>query len=42
MIFDLWDTLVEFPVGEGARLRRRMSALVNVAEEEFGRRWAAM
>jgi putative hydrolase of the HAD superfamily len=41
VIFDLWDTLVEWPVGEAARLRERIAALVGVAEEEFGRRWAA-
>jgi putative hydrolase of the HAD superfamily len=42
VIFDLWDTLVEWPAGEAARLRTRMAALVGVAEEEFGRRWTAM
>jgi putative hydrolase of the HAD superfamily len=42
VIFDLWDTLVEWPSGEAARLRERMSALVGVADEEFGRRWVAM
>ena len=35
VIFDLWDTLVEWPPDEAARLRERMAALVGVAEEEF-------
>ena len=42
VIFDLWDTLVEWPVGEAARMRDRITPLVGVAEEEFGRRWMAM
>ncbi len=39
VIFDLWDTLVEWPVAEARRLRERIAALVGVGEEEFGRRW---
>ena len=39
VIFDLWDTLVEWPVAEAARLRARIAELVPVDEEEFGRRW---
>ena len=42
VIFDLWDTLVEWPAGEAARMRDRIAPLVGVAEEEFGRRWMAM
>jgi len=42
VIFDLWDTLVDWPRGEAARMRQRMEPLVGVAEEEFGRRWSAM
>jgi putative hydrolase of the HAD superfamily len=42
VIFDLWDTLVEWPVGEAKRLMERMAALVGVGEEEIGRRWASI
>jgi putative hydrolase of the HAD superfamily len=42
VIFDLWDTLVEWPTGEAARIRDRLAALVDHSEEEFGRRWAAL
>jgi putative hydrolase of the HAD superfamily len=42
VIFDLWDTLVEWPLGEADRLRKRLSPLVDVAEDEFTRRWRAM
>src|SRR5262249_7385832 len=41
VIFDLWDTLVEWPVGEAVRMRERMAAIVGVGEDEFLRRWAA-
>ena len=34
VIFDLWDTLVEWPLDEAARLRERMAALVGVADDE--------
>jgi putative hydrolase of the HAD superfamily len=40
VIFDLWDTLVEWPVAEAAVLQQRIAALVGVADDEFGRRWA--
>ncbi len=39
MIFDLWDTLVEWPVAEAAKLRARIESLVRVSEAEFERRW---
>ena len=39
VIFDLWDTLVAWPLDEAAELRAGMLALVGVDEEEFGRRW---
>ena len=39
VIFDLWDTLVVWPVAEAARLRAGIAELVPVGEEEFGRRW---
>src|SRR5258707_421720 len=40
VIFDLWDTLVEWPAAEAAELRERIATLVGVTEDEFGRRWA--
>jgi putative hydrolase of the HAD superfamily len=39
VIFDLWDTLVVWPVAEAAHLRDRIAELVPVGDEEFGRRW---
>ena len=42
VIFDLWDTLVEWPPDEAVRLRERLAPIVGVADEEFTRRWAAM
>jgi putative hydrolase of the HAD superfamily len=42
VIFDLWDTLVAWPIDEAARLRERMAALVGVADDEFMRRWSEM
>jgi len=42
VIFDLWDTLVAWPIDEAARLRERMAALVGVADDEFMRRWSAI
>lgn len=41
MIFDLWDTLVEWPVEEAATLTDRLAEHVGVGSEEFGRRWQA-
>ncbi len=40
MIFDLWDTLVEWPIGEAEVLRERLSLLAAVGEEEFADRWS--
>jgi putative hydrolase of the HAD superfamily len=40
VIFDLWDTLVEWPAAEASAHRQRIAELVGVAEDEFGRRWA--
>ncbi len=40
MIFDLWDTLVEWPVREAEVLRERLAALVSVSDEEFAGRWS--
>ncbi len=39
VIFDLWDTLVEWPAAEAAKLFDRLVELVPVDAEEFGRRW---
>jgi putative hydrolase of the HAD superfamily len=39
VIFDLWDTLVEWPVDEAAVLFDRLAELVPVGVDEFGRRW---
>jgi putative hydrolase of the HAD superfamily len=39
VIFDLWDTLVEWPADEGVVLRRDLAELVGVGAEEFDRRW---
>jgi putative hydrolase of the HAD superfamily len=40
VIFDLWDTLVEWPVGEAEVLRERLAALAAVSDEEFADRWS--
>jgi putative hydrolase of the HAD superfamily len=42
VIFDLWDTLVEWPADEAARMREQVAPLVGVEEDEFLRRWTAM
>ena len=39
VIFDLWDTLVEWPVAEADVLKEQLAALVTVDAEEFERRW---
>jgi putative hydrolase of the HAD superfamily len=39
VIFDLWDTLVEWPVADAEVLKERIAALVTVNPEEFERRW---
>jgi putative hydrolase of the HAD superfamily len=39
VIFDLWDTLVEWPAAEAAKLRDRIARLVGVEDDEFSRRW---
>src|SRR6266446_6041612 len=39
VIFDLWDTLVEWPVADAEVLKERIAALVTVDPEEFERRW---
>ena len=39
VIFDLWDTLVEWPVAEAEVLKRGLADLVAIAPDEFERRW---
>jgi putative hydrolase of the HAD superfamily len=39
VIFDLWDTLVEWPATEAEVLFERLVEVVPVGAEEFGRRW---
>jgi putative hydrolase of the HAD superfamily len=39
VVFDLWDTLVEFPSREADVLKRRLAALTTVDADEFERRW---
>jgi putative hydrolase of the HAD superfamily len=39
VIFDLWDTLVEWPVADAEVLKEQLAALVTVDPDEFERRW---
>jgi putative hydrolase of the HAD superfamily len=39
VIFDLWDTLVAWPLDEAEELRVGIAGLIGVDEPEFGRRW---
>jgi putative hydrolase of the HAD superfamily len=39
VIFDLWDTLVMWPVDEGVAHRNALRERLGVTEEEFERRW---
>jgi putative hydrolase of the HAD superfamily len=39
VVFDLWDTLVEFPAQEADVLKQRLAALATVDPDEFERRW---
>jgi putative hydrolase of the HAD superfamily len=41
VIFDLWDTLVEWPVDEAAVLKSSLAEHVDLAPAEFERRWHA-
>jgi putative hydrolase of the HAD superfamily len=41
VIFDLWDTLVEWPVAEADVLKRGLAELATVDPDEFERRWHA-
>jgi putative hydrolase of the HAD superfamily len=39
VVFDLWDTLVEFPAHEADVLKARLAAQTPLEPEEFERRW---
>ena len=39
VVFDLWDTLVEWPVAEAEVLKQRIAELVPHEHDEFERRW---
>jgi putative hydrolase of the HAD superfamily len=39
VIFDLWDTLVDWPVEEGERLKRDLADEIDVEWREFEHRW---
>jgi putative hydrolase of the HAD superfamily len=39
VVFDLWDTLVEWPTREANVLKTRLAERVGVGTEEFERRW---
>jgi putative hydrolase of the HAD superfamily len=39
VIFDLWDTLVKWPVDDGAHLRMQIARLMSLPDDEFERRW---
>ncbi len=41
VIFDLWDTLVDWPVDEAAALNRGLAARIGLSDDEFARRWQA-
>jgi putative hydrolase of the HAD superfamily len=41
MIFDLWDTLVDWPVDEAQALNRGLAEQIGLSDEEFGKRWQA-
>ena len=39
VVFDLWDTLVEWPVREAEVLKERLAGHLGLEPEEFERRW---
>jgi putative hydrolase of the HAD superfamily len=39
VIFDLWDTLADWPLAESMAFRDRMAAVLGLPEEEFTARW---
>ena len=41
VIFDLWDTLVDWPVDEAQALNRGLAARIGLSEAEFAQRWQA-
>src|SRR5262245_18218706 len=41
VIFDLWDTLVDWPVREGEELKQRVAAHVGGEADDFEQAWRA-
>jgi putative hydrolase of the HAD superfamily len=41
VIFDLWDTLVDWPIDDGVAHRRALRERIGISEDEFERRWQA-
>lgn len=41
VMFDLWDTLVDWPVDEAQALNRGLAERIGLSDEEFARRWQA-
>ena len=39
VVFDLWETLVDWPLDEGRELYRRLAARMGLSDEEFQRVW---
>jgi HAD superfamily hydrolase (TIGR01509 family) len=39
VIFDLWDTLVDWPIDEAQALNRGLAARIGLSDAEFGQRW---
>jgi putative hydrolase of the HAD superfamily len=41
VIFDLWDTLVDWPVDESDALNRGLAERIGLSDDEFAKRWQA-
>ena len=41
VIFDLWDTLADWPLAESMQLRDRIAAVLGLPDDEFAERWHA-
>ncbi|HWB23771.1 MAG TPA: HAD family hydrolase [Gaiellaceae bacterium] len=41
VIFDLWDTLVDWPVDESEALNRGLAERIGLSDDEFRKRWQA-
>jgi putative hydrolase of the HAD superfamily len=41
VIFDLWDTLVDWPVDESEALNRGLAERIGLSDDEFAKRWQA-